>query len=399
MARPARDGVSAAELPMQCLRDPFAWREALTPTGPSPANSARGSRQVTPAASTHGSQAGSGGGTPICTPPRSPIVTPASASGDLVASMRGNVSGRATDAEISQSNHVLGGSPKHTDLSARSIRSHRSAFSSRDRDMTSARSTHSVENLAYVTPNSTGRISDFASVYETSNSSSARLVDFDSMYDERPSASSNGWGYPAAGEVRRGNVRSSTYASALQEFCPTSVQASGTGSSRGADSGPASSSGYPSAPRTSAGLSLPIAAAAGFRSPAAPSSALSVPDAADNVKPAPKVGLDVKSVFSMARHGKHQDVEASLKAGFDPCVTDNFGNTLFHVACQNGNKRIAKLAAKYGCDMDTLNGKGNTGLHFLFAYGYPDVAEYFISKGAKEHLTNETGKTAREGIR
>lgn len=108
---------------------------------------------------------------------------------------------------------------------------------------------------------------------------------------------------------------------------------------------------------------------------------------------------DDKKVFSAARHGRHKEVEAALVDGFDPCFEDTFGNTIFHIACQNGNKRIAKLAIKYGGDMDARNLKGNTGLHFLFAYGYPEIAEYFIEKGADENVLNEAGKTAREGIR
>jgi len=49
--------------------------------------------------------------------------------------------------------------------------------------------------------------------------------------------------------------------------------------------------------------------------------------------------------------------------------------------------------------MNAQNMKGNTGLHFLFAYGYPDIAEYFIKKGADEFIINTVGKTAREGIK
>jgi len=120
----------------------------------------------------------------------------------------------------------------------------------------------------------------------------------------------------------------------------------------------------------------------------------------DPVPAAPsEPSMEPRQVLSAARHGKHKDVEASLVAGFPPEYVDSFGNTLFHVACQNGNKRIAKLAIKYGGDMDAQNTKGNTGLHFLFAYGYPDVAEYFIEKGASESIRNEVGKLPREGIR
>lgn len=49
--------------------------------------------------------------------------------------------------------------------------------------------------------------------------------------------------------------------------------------------------------------------------------------------------------------------------------------------------------------MDQQNLKGNTGLHFLFSYGYPDIAEYFIEKGANENVLNELSKPCREGIK
>lgn len=41
-------------------------------------------------------------------------------------------------------------------------------------------------------------------------------------------------------------------------------------------------------------------------------------------------------------------VEKCMQHGFDPRTQDAFGNTLFHVAAQNGNKKIAKLSIKYG---------------------------------------------------
>mmetsp|Transcript_89864 Transcript_89864/g.159876 ORF Transcript_89864/g.159876 Transcript_89864/m.159876 type:complete len:250 (+) Transcript_89864:99-848(+) len=116
---------------------------------------------------------------------------------------------------------------------------------------------------------------------------------------------------------------------------------------------------------------------------------------ASELRPLPEPRL----VCSAARHGRHREVEEALKAGHDPCYADPFGNSLFHVACQNGNKRIAKLAIKYGGHMDAENERGNTGLHFLFAYGYVDLAEYFIAKGASEHVRNEAGLLPRQGIR
>jgi len=135
--------------------------------------------------------------------------------------------------------------------------------------------------------------------------------------------------------------------------------------------------------------------------PNRPSSSVAspLPPPPSHAQEEPEVSLDPRQIYSAARHGRHKEVEAAMQAGFDPDFGDSFGNTLFHVACQNGNKRISKLAIKYGGDMDAQNVKGHTGLHFLFSYGYPDIAEYFISKGADETILNESGNSAREGIR
>lgn len=103
--------------------------------------------------------------------------------------------------------------------------------------------------------------------------------------------------------------------------------------------------------------------------------------------------------MSAARHGRYTEVESALLAGFVPNYADSYGNTAFHIACQNGQRRIAKLMVKYGCEMNRQNMKGNTGLHFLFAYGYPDIAEYFLKKGADEFIRNALGKGARAGIK
>jgi ankyrin repeat protein len=144
-----------------------------------------------------------------------------------------------------------------------------------------------------------------------------------------------------------------------------------------------------------------VVGAKDFRPPPRPAATPSAKSDISNISNISTGGaiLDAKGVFSTARHGRHKEVEKSLQAGFDPSSTDSFGNTLFHIACQNGNKRIAKLAIKYGGNMDAPNSKGNTGLHFLYAYGYPDVAEYFIEKGADDTVQNENGRVPAEGIK
>jgi len=273
------------------IRDPFAWREALSPAV-SARNSYAGSRA-----------GGSGASTPrSATPPLSPPC--------------GN-SARSSHSNSGLSARSGGGG------SARGARGGYPAYP--QHDPPSARSTNSF----YATPDPSARSSAFTSVYDASSAACASARSF------------------ATSELALG--------------------------------------GSPEL-------------ASGRRRPAAPAAPAPAP-APGGAAPADEASLDPRAVLSAARHGRHKEVEVSLQGGFDPTYTDTFGNTLFHVACQNGNKRIAKLAIKYGGDMDAQNGKGNTGLHFLFAYGYPDVAEYFIEKGASEEILNELGKGPREGIR
>ena len=77
---------------------------------------------------------------------------------------------------------------------------------------------------------------------------------------------------------------------------------------------------------------------------------------------------------------------------------DELGNTLLSVAVQNGNKRIAKLCLRRGAEINTQNLVGQSPLHFCFAYGFEEMAEYLISKGADDRLTNADGLTCYEGL-
>jgi len=218
-----------------------------------------------------------------------------------------------------------------------------------------------------VTPNSSARISEFGSVYNDSQShcGSARTADLGSVHENEPT-SAEARRYPETPEAVAApkvpsRKKQRAYAAAFDAFAPT-------GREKHASS-PSGGYGAPQPPSTED----------------------------DSVEAS--ASIDPRQVFSTARHGRHKEVEASLAAGFDPNWEDQFGNSLFHVACQNGIKRIAKLAIKYGGDMDAQNLKGNTGVHFLFAYGYQEIGEYFIEKGASDEIVNELGKNCRTGIR
>jgi hypothetical protein len=73
----------------------------------------------------------------------------------------------------------------------------------------------------------------------------------------------------------------------------------------------------------------------------------------------------VLDVFSLARHNRTSEVSALLDKGIPVDVKDKFGNTLLCVACQNGLKKMAKLALRRGADINAPNvrvlGKGGGG--------------------------------------
>jgi hypothetical protein len=65
---------------------------------------------------------------------------------------------------------------------------------------------------------------------------------------------------------------------------------------------------------------------------------------------------------------------------------------------QNGNKKMAKTALRFGANINAQNYKGNTALHYCFSYHYIPLGEYLISKGAKDTIVNMFGLTCYEGV-
>ena len=107
------------------------------------------------------------------------------------------------------------------------------------------------------------------------------------------------------------------------------------------------------------------------------------------------------SLCTLCRHGKYRELENTINEPswslpIDFC--DDSGNTLLHIACQNGNKRIAKLCLRRGSKINSRNLNGNTPLHFAFGYGFSDLGEYLISKGADDSVHNANNMTCYEGL-
>jgi ankyrin repeat protein len=107
---------------------------------------------------------------------------------------------------------------------------------------------------------------------------------------------------------------------------------------------------------------------------------------------------------SLARHNRVEELVSMLhrnnQVGNSISIDerDKYGNTVLTTACQNGLKKMAKLALRQGADINLRNfTSGNTPLHFCFKYGYGDtLGAYLISKGANDAARNHGGQSCYE---
>jgi ankyrin repeat protein len=78
----------------------------------------------------------------------------------------------------------------------------------------------------------------------------------------------------------------------------------------------------------------------------------------------------IVDLFSYARHNRLPKLRRLLDDGMDVETKDYAGNTILIVACQNGLRNVLKAALRRGANINIQNDKGNTALHFCYAYGY-----------------------------
>lgn len=71
-------------------------------------------------------------------------------------------------------------------------------------------------------------------------------------------------------------------------------------------------------------------------------------------------------------------VQSVEDSAFHLSKYDEHGNTLMHVAAQNGNLRIAKLLMAKGANPNHQNKQGQTPGHFAVAYQFYDFASWLF---------------------
>ena len=99
------------------------------------------------------------------------------------------------------------------------------------------------------------------------------------------------------------------------------------------------------------------------------------------------------------RTGNITDLEFILDRNIiDVNSKDENGNSLLHLCCQQGNKRMVKFMLRRGADIKTQNAAGNSVLHHCHLYSHFELAQYLLSKGADDSLVNADGCTCYEGL-
>jgi ankyrin repeat protein len=140
------------------------------------------------------------------------------------------------------------------------------------------------------------------------------------------------------------------------------------------------------------------------------------------------LAVPVEELFSMARHAKFPQlkdaldvlpskpfdkscVQARYVAGHGTLYTeayqrlpfhvnksDEHGNSLLSLACQNGNLKLAKFLCSKGANPNHQNKNGQTPGHFAVAYQFFDLSHWLFANGADDQIENKYGLTPYDGL-
>ena len=83
-----------------------------------------------------------------------------------------------------------------------------------------------------------------------------------------------------------------------------------------------------------------------------------------------------------------------FKAGADPNVKSEFGNTPLHDAIEKGQAGTAEVLIKAGADLNAKDRDGRTPLHYASEKGQAGTAEGLIKAGADLNAKDNNGHTA-----
>ncbi len=78
--------------------------------------------------------------------------------------------------------------------------------------------------------------------------------------------------------------------------------------------------------------------------------------------------------------------------------TDEYGNTMLGLACQNGNMKICKYLLSKGSNPNHQNHLGQTPAHFAIAFQFFELSQWLFENGGDDTLENKFGLTPYDGL-
>jgi len=87
---------------------------------------------------------------------------------------------------------------------------------------------------------------------------------------------------------------------------------------------------------------------------------------------------EYRSIHSKVRWNYLAQVEVLIESGCPIELVDEHGNSLLLVATQQGHFQIVQYLLSKKADVNCINNKGNTPLHYAFAYKYPEIIELLL---------------------
>ena len=97
-----------------------------------------------------------------------------------------------------------------------------------------------------------------------------------------------------------------------------------------------------------------------------------------------------------------QYIDGVRKSFFHLNKTDDHGNSLLTIACQNGQMKCAQLLVAKGANPNHQNNQGQTPLHYAMTYNFFDLGAWLADAekgaGADDQIANMYGLTAYDGL-
>eukprot|EP00960_Hanusia_phi_P045344 757175-Hanusia_phi.AAC.8 len=97
---------------------------------------------------------------------------------------------------------------------------------------------------------------------------------------------------------------------------------------------------------------------------------------------------NVDEVFSAVMKRDISTIKRAVDKGVvDSSTCDAYGNTLLILAAQSGSAEIVSFLIDQGFSVNAQNWRGQTALHFAYAFSYHQLCDLLLSNGARYHRT------------